>query len=106
MASTTYAQMDTSRKPRKTSEGPGVPEGSCPNCHWVWVDDLYGPGLGGYVCEVCGSELNLGCDHMEEEGYCWCPIGDGWQVWLFMGALVLAYVFYKKRATDSSAASV
>lgn len=89
-STTTYAQMHGAHKAKQSGEGPGLPEGACKECHWEWNEEL-----GVYVCTVCGSYSNLGCDHMYEEGYCWCPITDGWQVWVFMGALAAAYVVYK-----------
>lgn len=93
----TYAAMGA-HGPRKSVEGgPGVPDGSCTECHWVWH-----PELGYYVCEVCGSTSLDGCDHMYEEGYCWCPLDFNGTIALFMTLLACAYALYKVRVRKSS----
>ena len=82
---TTYGRMNG---PRRT---PGHPDDAdeCPYCH---DDDLPGdPGYG--YCDACGCPMD-GCDCATDPygpGYCWCPIGDGWQVWLFMAMLAAGY---------------
>lgn len=48
------------------------------------------------VCIHCGCTIDMvdvegHCACVEESGYCWCPIGDGWQVWLFMAMLAAGY---------------
>ncbi len=88
----TYAQMNGPHKAKKSGEDMPLPPGSCTECHWEW-----NPEIGDYVCTVCGSEARFGCDHMYEEGYCWCPIDFNWAVALFMTALAAAYAVYKKR---------
>ena len=87
----TYSHIRPAKSKKSSEDGPGVPDGACTECDWVWD-----PELGIYVCSVCGSWSNLGCDHLDEHGYCWCPIGDGWQVWLFMAMLAIAYTSIKK----------
>lgn len=71
-----------------------LPTGACTECHWVWD-----PVSEDYVCSVCGSHAFLGCDHMDEEGYCWCPLDFNWAVALFMAILAAAYGVYKKRTS-------
>ena len=71
-------------------------ESDC-GCDWHFDDEndrIY--------CPICGcwlSYLDIGehveCHCKDESGYCWCPIGDGWEVWLFMVALAGAYAVYK-----------
>ena len=86
---------------RADEQNPPSPSdhGYCEHCHYVW-DPSANSGDGGWVCSVCGCELEDGCDCADDPdgpGYCWCPIGDGWQVWLFMIALAGAYVAWKTR---------
>lgn len=83
--------------PRKAPEIPG---GACPHCQWVWVDDLHGPGKGGYVCSVCGCEALDGCDC--DPCHCDVPLDFNWAVSLFMAFLACAYALYKVRARKSS----
>lgn len=73
-----------------------LPDGACPHCQWEWVDDLYGPGFGGYVCTECGADILGGCQH--DPCHCDVPLTDGWQVWLFLTILAGAYAIYKARA--------
>ena len=78
--------------PRKAPE---IPSGACPHCQWVWVDDLHGPGKGGYVCSVCGCEALDGCDC--DPCHCDVPLDFNGAVALFMALLTCAYALYKVR---------
>ena len=87
---------------RFTPDTPGEVEQEPPECgcHWVWDDEK-----GAWVCPICGCEwdgLSESCDCVGESGYCWCPLSDGWPVWLFMLALACAYAGYKSRGSLSS----
>ena len=98
-ASQTYAAMRSEAGPghghgrAKTSGAPDVPVYS--ECGCV---DKDGDGK----CDMCGYDMpedefdECGC--MAECGYCWCPIGDGWSVWLFMTIIAAAYAHYSVRA--------
>lgn len=83
--------------PRRSPEHPDWPPG-IPECGCDWHDS----GDGIWTCPICGCEWNKyddGGDHchcVEESGYCWCPIGDGWQVMLFLGIMAAVYAMYKK----------
>ena len=74
-------------------EQPGTEPGNPGGCHCVDEN-------GDHICDHCGATLSGD----EFDGYscandpCWCPIGDGWQVWLFMIALAGAYVAWKTRS--------
>ena len=81
---------------RRNNTIPGYPD-ACEHCNWEWIDDYYGPGLGGYVCSNCGAEIKDGCDCADDGGYCWCPLDFNWAAALFMTALAVAYAIYKKR---------
>ena len=81
-ASQTYARIAGKRM------GPDVPgEPDCPYC----ID-----ANGDNVCDRCGHNLLDGCTCESESGYCWCPIGDGWQVMIFMMLLSIGYVVWKR----------
>jgi len=84
----TYARMTRSAAPRLA---PSLPPGVCDQCQWIWDGEKW-------VCSVCGSDALDGCIHEEEYGHCWCPIGDGWPVYLFMAFLALGYAYSKKRS--------
>lgn len=86
-ASDTYARMTRAAAPH---QAPPLPPGVCDECHWFWNGTTW-------VCTQCGADVLDGCDCESESGYCWCPLGDGWQVWVFMALLAGAYVGYKKR---------
>ena len=91
-ADETYARMNRSAAPRKN---PSLPPGACDHCDWV-----YDPISGQWICSECGANVLDGCDCSTDPtgpGYCWCPIGDGWQVWLFMAVLGVAYALWKSR---------
>lgn len=97
-AEETYSPAQAPSKRRNSVEGgPGVPEGTCTECHWVWH-----PELGYYVCDICGSNSLDGCDHEYEEGYCWCPLDFNGAVALFMALLACAYAFNKVRVKKSN----
>ena len=85
----TYHQIG----PARSKKSDPLPPDACTECKWVW-DEVRGC----YVCIMCGSNSDDGCDHLYYEGYCWCPIGDGWEVWFFVTALAGAYALYKARA--------
>ena len=91
-ASETYARMTHGATPKTATP---LPPGVCEECHWE-----YDPIADEWVCTQCGCNALDGCDCASDPygpGYCWCPIGDGWQVWLMMAALAAAYAVYKKR---------
>ena len=46
-------------------------------------------------CDHCGTDFSEFDDYCDNDP-CWCPIGDGWQVWLFMAMLAIAYTSIKK----------
>lgn len=75
----TYASMGGSSAPRRAVSGH---PGECPHC----IDEN-----GDDICDRCGMDI-YECD----EDTCWCPIGDGKDVWMFMAALAVAYAVYKK----------
>ena len=94
-SSDTYARMyqresaQTATSASVTRRG-ALPPGVCEECHWVQDE------FGHWYCEVCGADALDGCEG-HENGYCWCPITDGWQVWLFLTVLAGTYAVYKKR---------
>lgn len=94
-SSESYDKMQISS--RRNSPTYPVPEGACDHCQWVWVDDLYEPGLGGYVCAICDADILNGC---QCGGDCHCdvPITEDKDVWAFIAALAGAYALYKVRA--------
>lgn len=107
-SSETYEHIHSSGPHKAGSpDTPPTPDddGYCEHCHYVW-DQSLNNGRGGWVCSVCGSELKDGCIHMEEEGYCWCPIEDGWQVWLFVAALAAAYMVYKNARKENTTQAI
>lgn len=83
---TTYDSGHVHGISRKTPGHNGDAE-ECEHC----VD-----GNGDGVCDRCGCAMD-DCTCEDESGYCWCPLTDGWQVWLFVGILAAAYALYKKR---------
>lgn len=87
-ASDTYARMTRAASPHKA---PSLPPGVCEECHWEWNGTTW-------VCTQCGADVLDGCHCEDEIGYCWCPVGDGWEVWFFVTALAGAYALYKARA--------
>ena len=56
-------------------------------CNWVWDDEK-----DDYVCTGCGHTALEGCTCDP----CRCPIGDGWQVMIFMMLLSIGYVVWKR----------
>ena len=103
LSSYTYSQMRGLHKAKKedpdTPPSPSDP-GYCGGCagHYVWDPSLNG-GHGGWICSSCGCELKDGCDCDEESGYCWCPVGEGKDVWLFIAALAAAYAIYRNKVS-------
>lgn len=45
------------------------------------------------VCDRCGCAMD-GCTCEDESGYCWCPVGDGVDVWVMMAMMAIAYGIY------------
>ena len=84
----TYSQIGTSGRRR----GPELPPGACSHCDWYYDEET-----GTWRCHYCDCEPEDGeCDHN-------CvPVGDGWEVWLFIAALAGAYALYKVRAGKKS----
>lgn len=74
-----------------------IPEGNPPGCDCNWVDN----GVDGYYCPDCGAYLSYDDYYngiLPHGGnVCPCPIGEGWQVWLFMAAMAFVYAAIKKR---------
>ena len=89
MASTTYERISA---PKRAMGHPGDP-GYCPDCIDLDGDD---------VCDRCGCSLYEGCFCESESGYCWCPINDSWDVWLFMATLCATYALVKGRGVICS----
>lgn len=58
------------------------------DCHCVDTN-------GDHICDNCDAPLDE--DDECSNNPCWCPIGDGWHVWLFMAAMAFAYAAFKKR---------
>lgn len=92
LAATTYASIGA--RPRRSPIIPDDPWWSC-GC----VDED-----GDEICDRCHCDLRLvdeggECDCKDESGYCWCPIGFDWEVWLLMATLAAAYGVYKKRTS-------
>ena len=85
----TYSRIGAPRK-APGDPCPHVPDDACTHC--VWVEDENG----NYVCAICGSDMELGCDHMHDYGYCWCPIDFDWKVIFFLAILSSIYVAYVK----------
>ncbi|MBQ9297396.1 MAG: hypothetical protein IJ204_09420 [Paludibacteraceae bacterium] len=84
---------------RRKAKTPDDPD-ACSGCDWVWVDDLYGAGRGGYVCSKCGEELKNcegDCGECGGECHCKAPLGMDEAVMLFFVAMAAAYGAYKKR---------
>ena len=81
--------------------GPDLPTDPWWGCNCV---DENGDGK----CDICGCDLTIvpeggscGCDP-----YCRCPIEDGWPVWMFMIAMAMVYMVYKKREKHRTKTSV
>jgi len=90
-SSETYARMNNGREPASAaSRRMALPPGVCDHCHWV--QDAYG----NWYCANCGASALDGCDCDEHGGYCWCPVGDGWQVWMFMALLAVGYAYRRR----------
>lgn len=85
----TYPRLGAPRK-APGDPCPDVPEGACTHCVWVEDED------GNYVCAICRSELDLGCNHMHDYGYCWCPIDFDWKVIFFLAVLGGVYAASKQ----------
>lgn len=81
---------------------PDTPTSGCEEGACIWVID---PETGDIVCAGCGCTYEDGCHCHDESGYCWCPIGDGWDVWVLMALLAIGYAVYKKRHTDPTESS-
>ena len=78
-------------------KGPALPDPELPDCgcYWYWDEEK-----GQFVCPNCDCELDpdmIGIADACDCDPCHCPIGDGWQVWLFMIAMAAAYGFVVKR---------
>ena len=74
-----------------TPPSPGDP-GYCEHCHYVWDPDA-NAGDGGWVCSVCGRELEEGCNCTDE---CHCvPLDEEWHVWLFVSLIAALYALIK-----------
>ena len=71
--------------PKRKSQA--LPPGACPHCDWQYNEETEE-----WYCPYCDCDPEDGeCEHN-------CvPIGDGWQVMLFVVALSVAYAIYKKR---------
>ena len=76
---------------QRRSKGAFLPD-VCEHCNWVWDEEE-----DDYVCTVCGSHAQWGCDHMHDYGYCWCPVECDWKAILFLSALAGWYAMYKVR---------
>lgn len=82
--------------PRKTSGSDIGPDPEGCGCH---------DGNGDGKCDECGHDMpedefdDCGCNP------CWCPIGDGWDVWLFMAVLGTGYAFVARRREELKAKS-
>ena len=92
---TTYGSVNpyTPGKRRADADTPPSPAdpGYCDHCHYHWDPDA-NAGDGDWVCDECGRWLTEGC----KCDPCHCPIGDGWQVMLFLGIMAAVYAMYKK----------
>ena len=77
-SSDTYGMMFNA--PRRSPTHPDDAE-ECEDCI-----DLNSDGY----CDRCGCDMQ-DCNCADESGYCWCPVGDGVDVWAMMIALALAY---------------
>ena len=92
----TYSNISASHLPAsigaRRNEPPFVPSVADCGCH-----DDNGDGR----CDVCDQDMSDihydGCEHLEEDGYCWCPLDFNWAAALFMTALAVVYAIYKKR---------
>lgn len=88
---TTYDANSAGSGPRKAENyNPGVPD-FC----WDCVDENEDG-----ICDRCGHEIVGGCTCGEESGYCWCPIGDGWDVWIMMAVMAISYVLFMRRRNE------
>ena len=91
----TYARMCAPGR-KNVGDNPPTPhpEGWCEGCngHYIWSEEEQDS-----VCSICGCSLMDGCTCATEDGYCRCPIGEGWQVWAFMATMGMAYIAKKRR---------
>ena len=99
-SSETYARMNQREHVHTTTSASAsrrgaLPPGVCEECHWVQGAD------GHWYCSMCGADALDGCECSEEHGYCWCPIGDGWQVWVFMALLCVGYGTLRVRKKEA-----
>ena len=100
----TYGRMNGPRRARmeETPIHPGDPDDDddpCPHCHDDIINATGEPGHDN-LCDECGHDM-YECTCEGEDGYCWCPIGDGWDVWLFMAVLGTGYAFVARRRVKS-----
>ena len=89
----TTATYGTKVGPRRSPNHPEWPT-DLPECGCDWHKDENGD----WICDVCGATWNEYDGLQNHHDPCTCPIGDGWQVWLFMIALAGAYVAWKTRS--------
>ena len=89
----TAAQMQSSawKSGQRKIVTPYKPDGEhCQECNWVQDEDF------NISCSVCGCKYENDCE-CAESGYCWCPVGDGMDVWVMMFALAMTYGIFKVR---------
>ena len=98
----TAAQMQASSNSQRRRAGGITPPPPDPDDPDSWCDTCFdedGDGL----CDACGCDYKGegGCTCEDEVGYCWCPIGDGWDVWVLMALLAIGYGFVQRRRVKS-----
>lgn len=106
---TTYSAGHPRGGQRRTSDNPNSPDYKgtvCGGCvgNYVWDPSVNG-GDGGWVCSVCGCELmDVSEGHCDCGEDCHCvPLTDGWQVWLMMALLAVAYAVRRNRKITQQA---
>ena len=98
-SSQTYSAMSGARK-AKAGIVPGNPGSTPPDCGCKWV---YNEETGTWTCERCEyewDEYDEECHCEDECGYCWCPIGDGWDVWIMLAVMAVSYVLFMRRRNE------
>lgn len=93
----TAAQMQAPARtsgPRRVGEY--MPPAPDPEDEDLWDCDQCFDTNGDHLCDRCGCDLSSaeGCTCADESGYCWCPVGDGVDVWAMMAMMAIAYGIY------------